>query len=47
MSNVYLPLALCISLEQMKVKNEVFMCDFIFYLKNEIRTIFELDYNYV
>ena len=27
-----------------KPKNEIFMCDFIFFLKNKIRAIFELEY---
>ena len=31
-------------LSKLKLKNENFMCDFISFLKNEIRTIYELEY---
>ena len=30
--------------EQVKAKDEIFMCDFILFLKNEIRAMFELEY---
>ena len=46
MFNVWLPIALYMCFKQMKAKkkNETFMCDFILFLNDKIRAIFELEY---